>query len=125
MNGALTLMSSTLSKPMSGNSPSGAPQAAPALFTRMSTWDSRSVNAADERRQALRRREIGGNRDALAVFGEPLGSLVARVGLAGSDVGPHPVGDEAGRDHEADAPGTAGDDGHLSLESEEVRERKR
>ena len=38
--GAFRLRSTTLSQPLSGNSSKGAPQAAPALLTRMSSVDS-------------------------------------------------------------------------------------
>src|SRR5271154_2885872 len=45
-NGVLALRSRTLSQPDSGNSSKGAPQAAPALFTRMSSLGSRAITAA-------------------------------------------------------------------------------
>src|SRR6516225_10316377 len=44
--GALALRFRTLSQPSSGNSSKLAPQAAPALFTRMSTLGSRAITAA-------------------------------------------------------------------------------
>ncbi len=120
MNGALTLMSITLSKPISGNSPSGAPHAAPALLTRMSICDSRSVSAIHERGETVGGRQIGRDRDALAVLGQLGGGRVAGLGLAGGDVGAHAVGHEPRGDHEPDAPGSPGDDGDLAVESEEV-----
>ena len=48
-NGPFRLMSITLSQPDSGNSSSGAPQAAPALLTRMSSFSSRSRKSAQKR----------------------------------------------------------------------------
>ena len=46
-NGDFTLRSITLSQPLSGNSSNSAPQAAPALLTRMSSFGSRlTISAA-------------------------------------------------------------------------------
>src|SRR6266853_4863800 len=46
-NGVLTLRFITLSQPLSGNSSNSAPQAAPALLTRMSSFgSSRMISAA-------------------------------------------------------------------------------
>ena len=44
--GDFMFRSTTLSQPTSGNSSKGAPQAAPALLTRMSSFCSRSFSAA-------------------------------------------------------------------------------
>ena len=45
-NGAFRFRSTALSQPASGNSSNAAAQAAPALFTRISSWLSRSASAA-------------------------------------------------------------------------------
>src|SRR5580693_8284168 len=45
-NGVLAFRLSTLSQPSSGNSSKAAPQAAPALLTRISTFGSLSITAA-------------------------------------------------------------------------------
>ena len=45
-NGALRFRLTSLSQADSGNSSNGAPQAAPALLTRMSSLSSRAANAA-------------------------------------------------------------------------------
>src|SRR6185436_8481783 len=45
-NGDFRFKSTTLSQPCSGKSSNGAPHAAPALLTRMSSWGSRALSAA-------------------------------------------------------------------------------
>ena len=52
----------TLSQPDSGNSSSGAPQFAPALFTRMCSAGSRLVISRTTRGDTLARAEVGRNR---------------------------------------------------------------
>ena len=48
-NGVFMLRSTVLSQPLSGNSSNSAPQAAPALFTKMSSFDSRlEISATSE-----------------------------------------------------------------------------
>ena len=65
-NGAFRLRSTTLSQPLSGNSSYGAPQAAPALLTRMSSELSCLAIGVDQGLRAFERGDIGRQRDAVA-----------------------------------------------------------
>jgi len=59
-NGAFRLRFITLSQPLSGNSSNSAPQAAPALLTRMSSFGSRFlISAANVSIQAMVEISIG------------------------------------------------------------------
>ena len=85
-NGDFTLRSSTLSHASAGNSASGAPHVAPALFTRMLSF---ALAGRDLGRELVARclgREVGGEAHAGADLRELGGHLVAHVLLAGRDV---------------------------------------
>ena len=83
-NGVLTLRSMTLSQPFSGNSSNSAPQAAPALLTRMSSFFSRflisaaSVLAPSTRRDVDRQRHAGRRHCATVPRRFPPGAGLAR-----------------------------------------------
>ena len=64
--GDLRFRSITLSQPLSGNSSKSAPQAAPALLTRMSSFGSRARKPSASALHAVDRRDVLRQRDAVA-----------------------------------------------------------
>ena len=81
------------------------------------------VDGTDETTHLVGVAQIGGDRDALAAL-QRVGRGIARLGLPGRDVDPHPVVDERLGDHESDPPRSAGHHGHLAAHTEEVLDRR-
>ena len=120
-NGDFRFRSSTLSQPLSGKSSNSAPQAAPALLTRMSSDGSASPIRRRQRVAALHRGDVLRQRQAgPAVLRQLLGGRVAVGGLARGDVDLGAALDEAARDHLADAARAAGDQRRASFQREDI-----
>ena len=89
-NGVLRLRFITLSQPLSGNSSKSAPQAAPALLTRISSFGFALLDLARQHLDAGHGGNIDRQRDAFAaIFGrEFFRGGFARARLARRDVDP-------------------------------------
>src|ERR1700735_596045 len=120
-NGVLRLRSITLSQPFSGKASNSAAHAAPALFTRMSSFPSRAGEGGSERLHALDGRDVRRDGEAGAALLRQLRrGPVALRGLARRDVDPRALRKKAPRNHLADAARTAGHQRRAALEREQI-----